>query len=65
LPGFQFIEMIAALFAGLPDGKSTKKSGLPDGIFFKPKIPIWVIFGGSCNGRCWHILLPFGLFYGY
>jgi hypothetical protein len=19
---------------------------------FKPKIPIWVNFGGSCNGRC-------------
>jgi hypothetical protein len=20
---------------------------------FKPKIPIWVNFGGSCNGSCW------------
>jgi hypothetical protein len=29
---------------------------------FKPKIPIWVHFGGSSKGRCWHILLPFGLF---
>jgi hypothetical protein len=19
----------------------------------KPKIQIWVYFGGSCNGRCW------------
>jgi hypothetical protein len=26
---------------------------------FKPKIPIWVHFGGSCNGRCWYILWPF------
>jgi hypothetical protein len=25
---------------------------------FKPKIPIWVNFGASCNGRCWY-------FYGY
>jgi hypothetical protein len=27
------------------------------------QIPIRVNFGGSCNGRCWHILSPFGLFY--
>jgi hypothetical protein len=39
--------------------------GLPDGIFFKPKIPIWVNLGGSCNGRCWYVICPFGLFYGY
>jgi hypothetical protein len=32
---------------------------------FKPKIPIWVNFGGSCNGRCWFIFWPFGLFYNY
>jgi hypothetical protein len=31
---------------------------------FRPKIPIWVIFGGSCNGRCWYILWTFGLFCG-
>jgi hypothetical protein len=30
---------------------------------FKPKITIWVNFGGSCNGRCWNILGPFGMFY--
>jgi hypothetical protein len=30
---------------------------------FKPKIPIWVNFGGSRNGRCWYILWPIGLFY--
>jgi hypothetical protein len=23
---------------------------------FKPKIPMWVNFGGSCNGRFWYIL---------
>jgi hypothetical protein len=27
------------------------RSGLPD--IFKPKIPIWVNFGISCNERCW------------
>jgi hypothetical protein len=29
---------------------------------FKPKIPLWVNFGGSYNGRCWCILWLFGLF---
>jgi hypothetical protein len=31
---------------------------------FKPKIPIWINFGGSYNWRCWYILWPLGLFYG-
>jgi hypothetical protein len=31
---------------------------------FKPKIQIWVNFGGSWNGKSWYILEPFGLFYG-
>jgi hypothetical protein len=26
---------------------------------FKPKIQIWVNFGGPCNGTCWYILRPF------
>jgi hypothetical protein len=30
---------------------------------FKPKISFWVNFGGPCNGRCWYILWPFGIFY--
>jgi hypothetical protein len=30
---------------------------------FKPKIQIWVNFGGSCNGICWHILWTLGPFY--
>jgi hypothetical protein len=33
--------------------------------YFKTKNPIWVNFGGTCNGRCWYILRPFGLFYGH
>jgi hypothetical protein len=32
---------------------------------FKPKMPIWVNFGGPCDGRCWYILWPFGLFDGH
>jgi hypothetical protein len=31
---------------------------------FKPKIQIWVNFGGSCNLRCWYILWTLGPFYG-
>jgi hypothetical protein len=30
---------------------------------FKPKIPIWENFGGSCIRRCWYIFWPFCLFY--
>jgi hypothetical protein len=38
--------------------------GLPDGThIFKPKIPIWVNFGGSYIGRYWHIFWP--LFWGH
>jgi hypothetical protein len=36
---------------------------------FKPKIPIGVNFGGSCNIICWYILWsilrPFGIFYNH
>jgi hypothetical protein len=31
---------------------------------FKPKIPIWVNFGGPCNWRCCYILGTLGLIYG-
>jgi hypothetical protein len=30
---------------------------------FKPKNPIWVNFGWSCNIKSWYILRAFGLFY--
>jgi hypothetical protein len=43
--------------------------GLPDGIFFEPKIPIWVNFVAPQNRKClWSlgvgIIQPFGIFYG-
>jgi hypothetical protein len=34
-------------------------------LVFKPKIPIWVNFRGSCDGRCWCILWPFVRFDGH
>jgi hypothetical protein len=30
-------------------------TGLPDGVHFIPKIPIWVNFGGPWIGKCWHV----------
>jgi hypothetical protein len=40
--------------------------GLPDGTYiFRPKIRIWVNFGGSCNGRCWYSLWTLRLLYGH
>jgi hypothetical protein len=32
---------------------------------FKPKIPLWVNFGGPYNGKCWYILWSFGIFNGH
>jgi hypothetical protein len=37
-------------------------SGLPDDTFFKPKILNWEFTRRTCNGRCWYIICPFGLF---
>jgi hypothetical protein len=42
-------------------GSSEAEPGLPDGLFSNQKIPIWVNFGGSCNGLV-HFM---GLFYDY
>jgi hypothetical protein len=35
-------------------------SGVARWYIFKPKIQILVNFRGSCNGRCWYIIFPFG-----
>jgi hypothetical protein len=32
---------------------------------FRTKNPIWVNFGGSCDGRCWSIIWQLGLLFGY
>jgi hypothetical protein len=29
----------------------------------RPKIPIWVYFGGPWNGKCWYILRSFDIIY--
>jgi hypothetical protein len=38
---------------------------LPDGLFFKPKIPICAIYGGTWNGKCRYILWPLAILYTY
>jgi hypothetical protein len=43
---------------------STYIPGLPYCIFSNQKIPIWVNFEGTWNGRCWYIFRPFGIFNG-
>jgi hypothetical protein len=32
------------------------------GLVFKPKIQIWINFGGPWNEKCWYILWPFGIY---
>jgi hypothetical protein len=57
------------------DHSNGRRPGLPDGYIFKPKIQIWVIFGGSWNesvdllcchleyfASLWYILWQFGTF---
>jgi hypothetical protein len=41
---------------------NTNCAGLPDGIFSKQKIPIWLNFVGPQNGKCWCILGSHGIF---
>jgi hypothetical protein len=43
----------------------TRIPGLPDCLFSKSKVLIWVNFVGPCNGRYWYILWLFCLSYGH
>jgi hypothetical protein len=45
--------------------KKTLLSRVARWYIFKPKIPIWVNFGGSWSEKGWYILLPFGIFYSH
>jgi hypothetical protein len=45
--------------------KTGFRENCPDGIFFKPKIPIWVNFGMPYNKKYLYILCPFGIYYGH
>jgi hypothetical protein len=53
--GIQIVSMDAKVSARTRDARW---------FVFRPKIPLWVNLGASCNGKCWCILCPFGLFYG-
>jgi hypothetical protein len=39
-----------------------KRSRVARLYIFKPKIPIWVFFGGLWESQCWYTLWPFGIF---
>jgi hypothetical protein len=68
---FTFIEIdFSAFYSATEIGRAASffnfGTGLPDGTYiFKPKIPNWVNFGGSCNGKCWYILWHWVYFYGH
>jgi hypothetical protein len=70
--------LLTPLIAGI-DGTTSKTKlqfKVATWFVFKPKIQIWVHFGGYCNGRClfyghlvhftvfWYILWTFGIFCG-
>jgi hypothetical protein len=42
----------------------TKRQGCQM-VYFQTKTPIWVNFGEPWNGKGWHILWPFGIYYGH
>jgi hypothetical protein len=65
LPGAFCVSFICSLRVLLGPRNAAVSAGLPDGIFSNQKNPLWVNFGGSCNGRCWYILCPFGVYYGH
>jgi hypothetical protein len=46
-------------------GRGIKWQWVARWYIFKPKIPIWVNFGGFFNGRCWYIIWPIGIVYDY
>jgi hypothetical protein len=68
--GFCIEVQLASLFSNFPNGGFPARSlfkmaaRVARWFVFKPKIQIWVNFGGSCNGRCWYILCTLGPFYG-
>jgi hypothetical protein len=53
MDGFSLAEKGRFRFVGIRDARW---------FVFRPKIQIWVNLEGCCDGRCWYIILPFGLF---
>jgi hypothetical protein len=66
---FRMLKVPPKVLAQMSPKMSAGLLGEPDRVarwyIFIPKIPIWVYFGGPWIGKCWHILLPFGIFYGH
>jgi hypothetical protein len=53
---------LLTMFRDRPRYKQARVAGW---YIFRPKLAIWVNFGGPCKGRCWYILWTFGLFYSH
>jgi hypothetical protein len=51
--------------SGNPVWERSPIQGCQMACFRNQKSKFWVNFGGPCNGKSWHILWPFGLFYGH
>jgi hypothetical protein len=43
-------------------GEERCKSRVARGFLFRPKLPIWVYFGGPWNGKCCYIFWSFGIY---
>jgi hypothetical protein len=62
------VVLVTPIFSPPPrpsESKQQSASRVARWHIFKPKIPLWVNFGGPWVGKCWYILWPFGIFYGY
>jgi hypothetical protein len=58
--------LIVGALALLLSGKTAHHhSRVARWFIFKPKIPIWINFGGPKIGKCWYILWPSGIFDGH
>jgi hypothetical protein len=47
-------EILYDRFISLCQEGFARSPGLPDGVFFIPKLRIWVICGVPWSGRCWY-----------
>jgi hypothetical protein len=53
---FKYISCRTGFVSILIDWRVGAASKVARWFVFKPKTPIWLNFGGSCNGSCWYFL---------
>jgi hypothetical protein len=53
-PGLEAqVGIVERSWTGVKNSSAEKKSRVARWYILKPKIPVWVNFGVSCNERCW------------